>query len=171
MLCEIAPGKGLEGHRLRAAAVAEPRLGCWNSKEEHPMEHSEAREFVSLHHRGVLVTRRRDGSPQLSPVLAAVDLQGNVVVSSRETAYKVQNLRRHPSASLCVVTDAWFGRWVQIDGHVEILSLPEAMEELVEYYRTVAGETDWVTYREAMVRERRVLIKIAIQRAGPDRSG
>ncbi len=135
------------------------------------MQLAAAREFVSSHHRGVLLTNRRDGSPQLSPVLAAVDDRGDVDISSRETAYKVRNLIRNPCVSLCVFTDAWFGKWIQVDGSARIVHLPDAMDELVAYYRGIAGETDWASYREAMVREQRVLIKIAVTRAGPDRSG
>lgn len=136
------------------------------------MDPADALAFVAANHRAVLCTRRADGSPQLSPVLAGVDAEGRVVVSSRETAYKVRNLRRDPRASLCAFTDGFFGSWVQVDGTAEVVSLPDAMEGLVDYYRRVAGEhPDWDDYRAAMVRERRVLVRIAVERAGPDRSG
>ncbi|HWC67498.1 MAG TPA: PPOX class F420-dependent oxidoreductase [Acidimicrobiales bacterium] len=131
-----------------------------------------ARDFVRHHHRGVLETHRSDGSPQLSPVTATVDEDGRVVISSRETAYKVKNLRRDPRASYCGFTDDFFGPWVQIDGSAQIVSLPEAMERLVDYYRRVAGDhPDWDDYRAAMERDRRVLIRIIPERAGPRRSG
>jgi PPOX class probable F420-dependent enzyme len=95
-----------------------------------------------------------------------------VVVSSRETAIKVKNLRRDPRASLCVLNDEWYGQWVLVDGRAAIVSLPEAMEGLVEYYRRVAGEhPDWDDYRAAMEREKRVLLRISIDRAGPNKSG
>jgi PPOX class probable F420-dependent enzyme len=95
-----------------------------------------------------------------------------VVVSSRETAIKVKNLRRDPRASLCVLNDDWYGQWVLVDGRAAIVSLPEAMEGLVEYYRRVAGEhPDWDDYRAAMEREKRVLLRISIDRAGPNQSG
>lgn len=136
------------------------------------MDPAEARAFIAANHRAVLCTRRADGSPQLSPVLAVVDAEGRVVVSSRETAYKVRNARRDPRVSLCVLTDGFFGPWVQVDGTAEVVSLPHAMEGLVDYYRRAAGEhPDWDDYRAAMERERRVLIRVTIERAGPDRSG
>lgn len=136
------------------------------------MEPDAAREFVRAHHRAVMATRRRDGSPQLSPVICGADDEGFVVVSTRETAMKTKNLRRDPAVSLCVFDDAFFGEWVQFDGRATIVSLPEAMEGLVEYYRSVAGDHhDWDDYRAAMERDRRVLVRIAIDRAGPDRSG
>ncbi len=136
------------------------------------MELEEARQFIRQHHRAVLTTRRADGQPQMSPVLVAVDEEGYAVISTRETALKTRNLRRDPRASLCVIDDAFFGPWVQIDGRAAVVSLPEAMEGLVDYYRRVSGEhPDWTEYRQAMERERRVLLRITIERAGPDRSG
>jgi PPOX class probable F420-dependent enzyme len=131
-----------------------------------------AREFLQAHHRAVLATFRADGRPQLSPVLAAVDTAGRVLISTRETAVKARNLRRDPRASLCAFTDGFFGDWVQADGTAEIIPLPEAMDLLVEYYRLVAGEhPDWDEYRAAMKRDRRVILRLTITRAGPDLSG
>lgn len=136
------------------------------------MDIGEALDVVRTQHRAVLATVRGDGRPQLSPV-AAVVLGDTVAVSSRETAMKVLNLRRRPQASLCVFGDSFFGEpWVQVEGRAEVVSLPEAMDLLVEYYRQAAGEhPDWGEYRAAMDRERRVLIRITVERAGPDRSG
>jgi PPOX class probable F420-dependent enzyme len=131
-----------------------------------------AREFIRDHHHAVLATTRRDGSPQLSPVTCAVDDSGAVVVSTRETAAKTKNLRRDPRASLCVLADGFFGQFVQVEGVVTIVSLPEAMEGLVDYYRLVSGEhSDWDDYRAAMIREQRVLLRVDVTRAGPDFSG
>ena len=136
------------------------------------MDIDAAREFLRTNHRAVLATRRRDGRPQMSPVAAAVDDAGDVVISSRETAIKTANLRRDPQASLCVISDGFYGDWIQADGTVEVESLPGAMEALVDYYRRVAGEhDDWDDYRAAMARERRVVLRLRIERAGPDRSG
>jgi PPOX class probable F420-dependent enzyme len=131
-----------------------------------------AREFLRANHRAVLATTRADGRPQLSPVLCGVDPAGRALISTRETAVKTRNLRRNPLAALCVVTDAFFGGWVQVEGKAEIVSLPEAMELLVEYYRLVSGEhPDWDEYRATMQRDRRCVIRIEIDRAGPDTSG
>ncbi|GIU87976.1 MAG: PPOX class F420-dependent enzyme [Acidimicrobiia bacterium] len=131
-----------------------------------------ALEFVRSNHHAVLATRRRDGRPQMSPVLCAVEGGRTVVVSSRETAIKTRNVRRDPSVSLCVLTDAFFGEWVQLDGTAHVVSLPDAMEGLVEYYRRISGEhPDWGDYRAAMERERRCLIRVAVAAAGPDVSG
>lgn len=136
------------------------------------MDLEQARAHVREHSHAVLSTVRRDGTPQMSPVAVAVDDAGRVVVSSRETAYKVRNLRRDPRAWLCVFTDAFYGPWVQLEGTVEVLSLPEALEPLVDYYRAVAGEhEDWDDYRRAMLEEQRCLLRLTLLRAGPDRAG
>jgi PPOX class probable F420-dependent enzyme len=133
----------------------------------------EARDYLRQNHRAVLATMRRDGTPQMSPVACAVDSEGRVVVSSRETAVKTKNVRRDPRAWLCVFPDSFYGGpFVQVEGDVTVVSLPEAMEGLVDYYRAVAGEhSDWDDYRAAMEREKRVLIRLDITRAGPDISG
>jgi PPOX class probable F420-dependent enzyme len=136
------------------------------------MQPAQAREFLGANHRAVLTTARADGRPQMSPVTVAVDAVGRVLISTRETAVKTRNLRRDPRASLCVFTDGFFGPWVQVDGDAEVISLPAAMDHLVEYYRLVAGEhPDWDEYRAAMVADRRCLLRIEITRAGPDISG
>ena len=136
------------------------------------MDIDEARVLLLTNHHAVLATRRTDGRPQLSPVAVGVDNQGRVIISTRETAMKTHNLRRDPHASVCVFADSFFGPWAQIDGTAEVLSLPEALEGLVDYYQRVAGEhPDWDEYRAGMGRERRVLVRITIESVGPTRSG
>jgi PPOX class probable F420-dependent enzyme len=136
------------------------------------MDLDKAREVIREQHRAVLATIRTDGTPQMSPVLVALDDEGRVLVSTREAALKVRNLRRDPRLWLCVLPDGFFGRWVQVEGSAEIVSLPDAMDGLVDYYRRISGEHEnWDDYREAMQRERRVLLRVALVRAGPDRAG
>jgi PPOX class probable F420-dependent enzyme len=140
-------------------------------RDFHAVDVEAALRFAAENHRGVLATRRRDGRAQLSPVACAA-LDGTIVVSSRETAVKVKNLRRDPQASICVMNDGFYGPWVQVDGPATIVSLPEAMDGLVEYYRQISGEhPDWDDYRAAMEREHRVLVRIAPAYAGPNISG
>jgi PPOX class probable F420-dependent enzyme len=136
------------------------------------MDVAEALEFLRANHRAVLATTRGDGSPQLSPVTVGVDAEGLLVVSTRETAVKTRNLRRDPRAWVCAFTNGFFGPWVQVSGTAEIVSLPDAMEGLVSYYRSIAGEhPDWDEYRRAMTAERRVLLRITPTSAGPNVSG
>jgi PPOX class probable F420-dependent enzyme len=128
--------------------------------------------FLRSNHRAVIATTRADGTTQMSPITVGVDTEGRVVVSSRETAYKVRHLRALPYAAICAFTDGFFGEWLQVEGPVEIISLPEAMEPLVEYYRDISGEhPDWDDYRAAMERDRRVILRMTVERAGPTVSG
>jgi PPOX class probable F420-dependent enzyme len=129
-------------------------------------------EFVRDNHHAILATTRADGRPQMSPIAVAPGPHGTVVVSSRETAMKTLNIEHRPEVSVCVFTDRFFGRWVQIDGTASVIRLPEAMEHLEAYYRAVSGNhSDWDDYRRAMIEERRVILSITPERAGPDRSG
>ena len=129
------------------------------------MEISEAVEFVRRNHRGVLAVTRADGKPQMSPVTGSVNRDGLIVVSSRETAYKVRSVRARPYAAYCGFADQFFGP-------AQVISLPDAMEQLVDYYRSVSGEhPDWDDYRAAMERDQRVLIAITPERVGPSVQG
>jgi PPOX class probable F420-dependent enzyme len=136
------------------------------------MAHETALEFLRQHPRGVLATYRRDGQAQLSPVIAAVDAEARVVISTREGAMKTLNIRRKPRAAFCVLSERFYGEWHSLEGSVEIVTLPEALELLVDYYRRVSGEhPDWQEYRDAMVSEHRVLLRITVDRSGPTTQG
>lgn len=126
---------------------------------------AQARSFVSDHHHGVLAVTRADGGSHLSPVVAALDAGGDLLLSTRASAVKVALLRATPRASLCVLSDGFFGPWVQVEGPVTIVELPAAMDGLVDYYRTISGEhPDWAAYRQAMQDESRVLLRLAPER-------
>lgn len=136
------------------------------------MDTSEALDFLRANHRSVLITTRSGGEPAPSPVVHGVDGSGRVVISSRQTAYKVRNLRRDDRAVLCAFTDGFFGAWVTVSGPARIVDLPEAMPGLEDLYRQVAGEhPDWDEFRRAMEAERRVIISIEPVAVGPDRRG
>ena len=127
------------------------------------MDPNTARDFAREHHRAVMITRHADGRLQTSPVTCGVDDEGHLVVSTRETAAKTRNLLRDPHVTFCLFTDAFFGEWVQIDGEAEVVHLPDAMEPLVDYYRSISGEhPDWDDYRAAMVRDRRVAVRMTV---------
>jgi len=137
------------------------------------MTPDEAIALIRSQHRAVLATTRGDGGVQMSPVAVVPDDDGTLLVSSRETAVKTKNLRKRPHAAVCVIPDTFFGgRWVQAEGPVQIESLPEAMDSLIRYYRNGFGEhPDWDEYRAAMQREQRVMIRITVERAGPNVQG
>jgi PPOX class probable F420-dependent enzyme len=136
------------------------------------MDIDQATAFARDNPRAVLATMRRDGTPQMTPVLVGVDEKNRLVISTRETAIKVANVRRDPRAWVCVLNDRFYGAWAQLGGDVEVVSLPEAMEPLVEYYRGISGEhPDWDDYRSAMVRDRRCIIRVTPTTAGPTVAG
>jgi PPOX class probable F420-dependent enzyme len=128
-------------------------------------------QFLRTRHHAVLLTRRRSGAPQMSPVTCGVDAEGRVVVSTYPERAKAVNARRDPAVSLCVLSDEW-DPWVQVDGTAEVLDLPDSVEPLVEYYRSIAGEhPDWDEYRRAMVDQGKSLIRVTIESWGPIASG
>jgi PPOX class probable F420-dependent enzyme len=130
-----------------------------------PMELDNALIFTATHSRSVLATRRKNGQVQMSPVNAGV-VDGAVCVSSRAPLAKVRNIRREPAVSLLVFTEEFYGSWVQIDGRAEIVDQPEALELLERVYRAIAGEhPDWDEYRQAMIRDERVVIRIVPEHA------
>jgi PPOX class probable F420-dependent enzyme len=128
--------------------------------------------FIRPRHRAIVVTRRKDGSPQMSPVSYGVDAQGRIVISTYPQRAKIRNARRDPQVSVCVLSDDWNDPYVQVDGTAEVLDLPEALEPLVEYFRVISGEhPDWDEYREAMRRQGKCLLRITPQRWGPVATG
>lgn len=129
-------------------------------------------EFLRPRHRGLLITQRSDGRPQVSPVACGVDPEGRVVVSTYPQRAKARNARRDDRVTLCVISDDWDGPYVQVDGRAEVIDLPDSVEPLVEYFRCIAGEhPDWDEYRAAMVRQGKSLIRVTIERWGPIATG
>ncbi len=129
-------------------------------------------EFLADRHHVVLATVRSDGSPQLSPVTAGVDAEGRIVISSYPERAKIHNLRRNPAATVLVLSEEFNGAWVQVDGEAEVLDLPDALEPLVEYFRSISGEhSDWDEYRSAMQAQGKCLIRISPRRWGPIATG
>lgn len=125
-------------------------------------------EFVRPRHHGIVTATRRDGRPQMSPVAMGVDPEGRVVIASYPDRAKVANLRRNPDCSVMVLSDDFGGEWIQVDGRGEVIDLPDAIEPLVDYFRSISGEhSDWDEYRQAMVDQGKVLIRIEIDRWSP----
>ena len=136
------------------------------------VEREELLEFLRPRHRVVLLTTRGDGTPQASPVTAGVDGEGRIVVSTYPERAKAHNARRRPAASALVLSDDWNGEWVQVWGTIEVLDLPDALEPLVDYYRSISGEhPDWDEYRRAMVAQGKSLLRLSIDRWGPIATG
>ena len=129
-------------------------------------------DFVRPRHRLVLITTRRDGGVQASPVTGGVDPAGRIVISTYPERAKTANVRRAGTASVVVLSDDFGGAWVQVDGDAEVLDLPEAIEPLVEYFRSISGEhPDWDEYRQAMRDQGKSLIRITPRSWSPVATG
>ncbi len=129
-------------------------------------------EFVRPRHNMVLLTTRSDGGVQSSPVTGGVDPGGRIVIASYPERAKSRNARRTGTASVLVLSDNFGDAWVQVDGTAEVLDIPEAVEPLVDYFRSIAGEhSDWAEYRQAMVDQGKCLVRITPDRWSPIATG
>ncbi|MEO9325185.1 PPOX class F420-dependent oxidoreductase [Nocardioides sp. C4-1] len=129
-------------------------------------------DFVRPRHHFVLITRRKDGSPQASPVSGGVDDEGRLVISTYPERAKTANARRDPQVSVVVLGDEFDDAYVQVDGTCEVLDGEDAVEPLVDYFRCIAGEhPDWDEYRQAMRDQGKSLLRITPTRWGPVATG
>ena len=129
-------------------------------------------DFIKIRHHAIVMTTRADGRPQASPVTCGVDGAGRIVIATYPERAKTVNARRDPRVSVLFLSDDFGGEWVQVDGAAEVLDVPEAVEALVDYYRSIAGEhPNWDEYREAMVEQGKSLLRVTPERWGPIASG
>ncbi|WP_030378435.1 MULTISPECIES: TIGR03618 family F420-dependent PPOX class oxidoreductase [unclassified Streptomyces] len=127
-------------------------------------------ELLAEHKGGVLVTLKRDGRPQLSNVAHVYYPDERLLrISLTDDRAKTRNLRRDPRASYHVTTaDRW--AYAVAEGTADLTPVAEdphdeTVEELVRLYRDVRGEHgDWDDYRAAMVRERRLVLRLRVER-------
>jgi PPOX class probable F420-dependent enzyme len=137
-----------------------------------PVDRAGLEQFIRPRHHAILCTQRVDGSPQMSPITMGVDPDGEILVASYPERAKVRNLRLHNQATLCVLSNDFGGEWIQVSGRAVVVDLPEAMEGLVTYFRSISGEhSDWDEYRQAMVEQGKVLIRVAVEKWGPISKG
>jgi PPOX class probable F420-dependent enzyme len=130
-------------------------------------------EFLRPRHRAILLTRRRNGGAQLSPVTCGVDAEGRIVVSTYPQRAKAVNARRDPAVSVCVLSDDFDGPSVQKN-----TLLPPTTRRLAAgpcrraYFRAISGEhPDWAEYRQAMNRQGKALLRITPAAWGPIATG
>jgi PPOX class probable F420-dependent enzyme len=121
--------------------------------------------------RGVLATLKRSGRPQLSTVDYAYDPAARVIrLSTTADRAKVGNLRRDPRASF-YVSGRDGAQFAVAEGTAELSAAAAdpgdaAVEELIGLYRDVQGEhPDWADYRAAMVADRRLVVRVHVERA------
>ena len=137
-----------------------------------PVDLAELIEFLRPRHHVILLTPRSDGGWQGSPVTAGVDAEGRIVISTYPERAKAHNVARHGRAAVLALSEDFNGPWVQVEGPAELLTLPAALEPLVEYFRSISGEhPDWDDYRAAMTTQGKALIRITPQRWGPIATG
>jgi PPOX class probable F420-dependent enzyme len=128
--------------------------------------------FIRPRHHVIVITTRRDGRPQASPVTCGVDEAGRIVIATYPERAKTVNARRDPRVSLLFLSDDFGDEWVQVDGAAEVLDMPDAIEPLVDYFRSISGEhPDWDEYRAAMVKQGKSLLRITPERWGPVATG
>jgi PPOX class probable F420-dependent enzyme len=133
-----------------------------------PIDRGDLEEFIRPRHHAILSTQRSDGSPQMSPVTMGLGPDGAILVASYPERAKVHNIRLRNQAALCVLSDDFGGEWVQVSGTAAVVDLPEAVEGLVTYFRSISGEhPDWDEYRRAMIDQGKVLIRVALETWGP----
>jgi PPOX class probable F420-dependent enzyme len=136
------------------------------------VDREELVEFLRPRHRVILITTRKDGSVVGSPVTSGVDAEGRIVISTYPERAKARNVARTGTASVVVLSDEWNGPWVHVDGNAELITLPEAVEPLVDYFRSVSGEhPDWDEYRQAMTEQGKALIRVTPTRWSPVATG
>ena len=133
---------------------------------------AELAELMTGRHRWVLATTRRDGRPQMSPVTGGMTADGVLLVSTYPERTKARNARRDPHVSVLAMGSEFNDAWVQIDGVADVITMPAAADELVEYYRCISGEhPDWDEYRRAMAEQGKCVIRVVPQRWSPLSSG
>lgn len=120
--------------------------------------------YIRPRHRGVLVTLKADGRPQLSNIAYALGDDDIIGISVTADRAKTVNAARDPRVSLHVTADD-FWSYVVIEGSAE-LTPPAAdddatVDALIDLYRSLQGEhPDWDEYRAAMVDDRRLVLSI-----------
>lgn len=137
------------------------------------MNIDEVRKFLVDNHRGVLVARKRNGSPQITLVTAGVDGAGRATISARKNTFKVKHILRDPRVSLLVMGEQFNGsKYFQVEGRAEVIALPDAMDPLMDFYSRTLGDSmkPEETHRK-IIDEERVLIRIEIESVGPQNRG
>ena len=137
------------------------------------MEISDAQKFLVDNHHGVLVARKKDGSLQITLVSPVIDAAGKIVITARDSTYKVKNIKRDPRISLLVYGDKFNGsNYVQIDGKAEVIEHPQAMDIVLDWHRQIRGVPDnWDDIRKKTLSEGRIAIRVTIEKVGPQTRG
>ncbi|MGI8937869.1 MAG: PPOX class F420-dependent oxidoreductase [Iamia sp.] len=134
------------------------------------MDLSTGLDYIRDGHKGVVVTLKSDGWPQLSNIAYALGDDGVIRISVTDTRAKTANARRDPRVSLYVTAED-FWSYAVVEGQAEVTPVAAApddatVDELVELFRSLQGEhDDWDEYRAAMVSDGRLVLRIHPERA------
>jgi PPOX class probable F420-dependent enzyme len=133
------------------------------------MEIADAQKFLKENHRACISVRQKDGWPQMTLVTPGIDPEGRVIITSRGTTYKIKHLRHDPRVSMLIFGEQYSGsKFVQIHGTAELIEQPAAMDTLIYWYKQVRGEhKNWDEYKKRMQDEKRVIIRVNIEKVGP----
>ncbi|MFQ5691750.1 MAG: PPOX class F420-dependent oxidoreductase [Nitrospinota bacterium] len=133
------------------------------------MNRDEAMKFLAANHRGVFCALRKDGTPHQSPVVFAL-MDGNIRVSTTWDRVKTKLLRQDPRASLCVITEKFFGDYLSAEGKVRLVEDPEGRENLALYEAITGGPPESLdAYLKAMKEEGRLVLEMSVDRVYPVR--
>ena len=137
------------------------------------MDIAEAKEFLKGKKHGVLVARKKDGSLQMTLVSPVIGANGDLIITSRETTYKVKNIKRNPQISLVIFGEKFHGsNYIQVDGKAEIIPQPQAMDIILDWHRQIRGEPEnWDDIKKKTIAERRIAMRINIEEVGPQSRG
>jgi PPOX class probable F420-dependent enzyme len=122
-------------------------------------------QFLEQHHHAVMVTLKADGTPHVARIMLGL-VEGRLWSSSTQTRVRTKFLRRDPRCTLCVLDQSNPYHWLGLETKVTILDGPDAPQQNLALYRTIAGEPqDLDEYLQAMVSDQRLIYEFSIERA------
>ena len=129
------------------------------------MKMSDVAEFLRNNHDAVLTTFRRNGAAQMSIVTVGA-LEDSVAFTTTGERAKVRNLIRNSRCSILVSGPSW-RPYLVLEGYAQIISQRNHDKGLwLQIYTSASGKNhpDWDDYDEAMIRDKRVGVKIVAEK-------
>ncbi len=131
------------------------------------MNQTAALAYIRRNHHGVLATQKRDGRPQLSHIVYLLDDDDEIKISVTQDRAKTINARRDSRVSLSVIGDNWF-EYIVVEGTAHLIE-DDPLPLLRHVYQGIQGKAhpDWPEFDAAMIRDRRLVLAIRIDRLYP----
>lgn len=134
------------------------------------MDFEDVRPFLEAHHRGVISTRRANGSTHSSIVVCGAFRGHAAFVSVYPNSVKVRNLRRIPNCTVLAVTDEWRS-YAVVEGEAQLFDYGNTeAEEMRKMFRDVymacsdSEHPNWDEFDQAMIDQKAVVVLVS-----PDR--